>query len=199
AKMVKKIWWWLPPVVFPNEEQALHDAVRKVVKKGARKFVLNTFWQQALFKTIKGLDVWAGPFCNVANSEAITLLKKWGFSGIIVSPELDKETYFSLPYNSPLPLGIVIHGNWPLAVSRIVSDDLKQDKLFSSPMREGTWVSKIDNNFWVFPDWKLDLSQKKKDLKKAGYTLFVTMLEPVPKNVKMKNRQGLWNWNLKLL
>ncbi|MCK5311083.1 MAG: U32 family peptidase [Desulfobacteraceae bacterium] len=199
AKMVKKIWWWLPPVVFPTEEQALHDAVKKAVKKGARRFILNSVFQQSLFKTIKGMDVWAGPFCNIANSEAIMLLKNWGFSGVIVSPELDKETYFSLPYNSPLPLGIVIHGNWPLCVSRIVSDDLKQDKLFTSPMSEGTWVSKTDNNFWVFPDWKLDLTQKKKDLKKAGYSLFVTMLEPVPKNVKMKNRQGLWNWNLKLL
>jgi len=199
AKMVKRIWWWLPPVVFPGEEQALHEAVQRAVKKGARRFVLNTFWQQSLFKSIKGLNVWAGPFCNVANSEAITLLKKWGFSGIIVSPELDKETYFSLPYNSPLPLGIVIHGNWPLAVSRIVSDDLKQDELFKSPMGEGTWVSQVGNNFWVFPDWKLDLTQKKNELKKAGYTLFVNILEPVPKNVKMKKRQGLWNWNLKLL
>ena len=104
-----------------------------------------------------------------------------------------------MPYNSPLPLGIVIHGNWPLGISRIVSDELKQDELFTSPMREGTWVSKIDNNFWVFPDWKLDLSQKKSELKKAGYTLFVTMLEPIPKNVKINNRQGLRNWNLRLL
>ncbi len=58
-------------------------------------------------------------------------------------------------------------------------------------MGEGTWVSQVGNNFWVFPDWKLDLTQKKNELKKAGYTLFVTILEPVPKNVKMKKRQGL--------
>ncbi|MCP3898180.1 MAG: U32 family peptidase, partial [Desulfobacteraceae bacterium] len=144
VKIVKKIWWWLPPVLFPGEEQELHEAVEKALKKGARKFILNTFWQQALFKSIKSLNVWAGPFCNIANSEAITLLKKWGFSGVILSPELDKETYFSMPYNSPLPLGIVIHANWPLGVSRILSDDIKPDKPFSSPMREGAWVSKID-------------------------------------------------------
>ncbi|MCD4741071.1 MAG: U32 family peptidase, partial [Desulfobacteraceae bacterium] len=180
-------------------EPELHDAVKKALRKGARKFVLNTFWQQSLFKTIKGLNVWAGPFCNIGNSEAITLLKKWGFSGVILSPELDKETYFSMPYNSPLPLGIIINANWPLAISRLVSDDLKQDKLFTSPMREGTWVTKIDNNFWVFPDWELDLKQKKKDLKKAGYSLFVTIQESIPQDVKMKKRQGLWNWNLKLL
>ncbi len=199
ARVVKKAWLWLPPVLFPGEEPDLEQAVKKALKKGARKFVLNTFWQQTLFKTLKGLNVWAGPFCNIANSETITLLKKWGFSGVIVSPELDKQTFFSLPYNSPLPLGIVIQANFPLAVSRIVSDDLKQDKLFSSPMREGTWVSKIDNNFWLFPDWRLDLKKKKNELKKAGYSLFITMHEPVPKNVKMRNRQGLWNWNLKLL
>ena len=199
VKVVSKIWWWLPPILFPTEEPELHDAVKKALRKGARKFVLNTFWQQGLFKTIKGLNVWAGPFCNIANSDTITLLKKWGFSGVILSPELDKETYFSMPYNSPLPLGIVINANWPLAISRIVSDDLKQDKLFTSPMIEGTWVTKIDNNFWVFPDWELDLKQKKKDLKKAGYSLFVTIQETIPKDVKIKKRQGLWNWNLKLL
>ncbi len=199
GKAVKKIWWWLPPVLFPEEEQKLDKVVQKALGKGAGKFVLNTIFQNSLFKTMKGLNVWAGPFCNIANSEAISLLKAWGFSGIIVSPELDKETCFSLPYNSVLPLGIVIKGNWPLCISRIVSRDIKQDKVFISPMKEGAWVTEHDNNFWVYPDWQLDLRQKKSDLKKSGYSMFVTMHGIIPKGVKVKKRQGLWNWNLKLL
>jgi putative protease len=59
-------------------------------------------------------------------------------------------------------------------------------------------VKRLDGNYWVFPNWKLDLSPKRAALKRAGYRLFVRLTEPVPKAVKLKNRPGLWNWDLGL-
>ena len=38
---------------------------------------------------------------------------------------------------------------------------------------------------------KLDISSKKDKLKKAGYLMFVHLIEPVPAEVKMK-KPGLW-------
>ena len=199
AKVVKKIWWWLPPVLFPRGEAELLEALTTARNKGAVRFVANIPWQRALFDDVKKISLWAGPFCNAINSGTFHFLKKMGFAGCIVSPELDRESFISLPEQSPLPLGVVIFGNWPLAVSRIMPEELSEGRPFTSPMKEGAWVNRADGHVWVFPQWPLDLRPKKKELKEAGYSLFVSVSEPVPRMVQMKKRPGLWNWDLDLL
>ncbi|MCF6247866.1 MAG: U32 family peptidase [Desulfobacula sp.] len=192
-------WLWLDPLLFPGEAKICAEYIVMAIKKGAKDFVLNAFWQLALFKQPKKLNIWAGPFCNITNSMSINLLKNHGFSGAIVSPELDQKTFMSLPKSSELPLGVVISGNWPLGISRIISDDLKPNQAFTSPMGETAWVSKHNDNYIVFPNWSLDLTSKKELLKKAGYSHFISIHESIPKGIKVKDRPGLWNWNLKLL
>ena len=194
-----KNWLWLDPVLFPGEEKLCSQYINGAIKKGAKNFVLNAFWQLSLFKNPNQLNLWAGPYCNITNSTTINTLKQNGFSGAIVSPELDKETLCSLPQKTPLPLGVVIYGNWPLGISRIISNDLKTNHAFTSPKGEISWISKQNSNYFIFPNWYLDLTSKKNLLKKAGFTLFVNMYENVPKGIKMKSRPGLWNWNLRLL
>ncbi|MDI6687580.1 MAG: peptidase U32 family protein [Desulfobacterales bacterium] len=197
-KLVPNLWWWLPPVIWPEDEEKIKSLIEAVIKNGGRNFVLNSPWQIALFTNPKFFNLWAGPFCNIANALAINTLLKFGFSGAIVSPELDGKDFLNLPENSPLPLGIVITGNWPLSISRIISSKFETDTDFISPKGEHGWVKKYGSDFWVYPNWKLDISSKKDELKKAGYLLFVKLIEPVPAEVKMKKRPGLWNWDLKL-
>jgi U32 family peptidase len=199
AKTSKRDWLWVDPVLFPEEEKTCQDFLTRAVKKGRRNFVLNSPWQITLFDNPKRLNIWAGPFCNVANSITISSLKRYGFSGAIVSPELDKETFLALPRSSELPIGAILYGNWPLAVSRIVSKEIKIGQIFTSPKGEGEWVSKSNNNYYIFPQWCLDLNSKREELKKAGYTLFASLHENIPCGVKIKTRPGLWNWNLNLL
>ncbi|MBU1696717.1 MAG: U32 family peptidase [Proteobacteria bacterium] len=194
-----KNWLWLDPLLFPGEERICSEYIAKAIKKGAKNFVLNAFWQLSLFENPKKLNIWAGPFFNITNSMTMNLLKQYGFSGAIVSPELDQETFCSLPGTCDLPLGVVIYGNWPLGISRIISKDLKTDQAFTSPMGETSWISKYNNNYLVFPNWYLDLTSKKEILTKAGFSLFVNIHETIPRGIKMKDRPGLWNWNLKLL
>ncbi len=193
-----KLWWWLPPVIWPEDETKIKQQIDIAIKNGSRNFVLNSPWQIAFFTNPKSLNLWAGPFCNIANALAINTLLNLGFSGVIVSPELDSQDFLQLPKNSPLPLGIVISGNWPLSISRILSPEFKTDTDFTSPKGEHGWVKKYGPDFWIYPNWKLDISSKKDELKKAGYLMFVHLVEPVPAKVKMKKRSGLWNWNLKL-
>ncbi len=158
-----------------------------------------TYNQSIKTGKVKGLSLWAGPFCNITNSACINALKEMGFSGAIVSPELDQDTFLSLPEFSPLPLGAVITGNWPLSISRSISDEIRLDQIFSSPMGENCWVSKQDENYWVYPGWQFDLSTKKEEMIKAGYSVFINMDENIPKKIIMKKRPGLWNWKLRLL
>jgi putative protease len=190
---IKGNWWWLPPVVWPDDEKKLSELVNGFIKRGGRNFVLNAPWQTAFFARPKGLNLWAGPFCNIANPLSINAMADAGFSGVIVSPELGSKDYFELPKSSPLPLGIVISGNWPFCISRTVSPDMKTSKAFISPRGEKGWVKKYFSDYWVYPNWILDIKEQKDVLMKAGYSIFIHMEENLPKGVELKKRPGKWN------
>ncbi len=119
-----------------------------------------------------------------------------GFSGVVVSPEMGRADILEMPKKSPLPLGIVLSGNWPLCISRILSDGIKQNQPFSSPKGEQAWAVKHGHEYWIFPNWNLDISSKRDLLGRSGYSCFISMHEPVPRSVRMKGRQGMWNWLL---
>ncbi len=198
-KIWNRIWWWLPPVIWPDDEQKLKGLVDSVLNNGAKIFILNAPWQTTLFTHLKGMNLWAGPFCNIANVLALQTLASLGYKGAIVTPELGQKDFLSLPKQSPLPLGVVLSGNWPLCISRALSNDFETETSFTSPKGEAAWVTKFESNYWVYPNWKLDLRTQRKTLEKAGYRLFVHLMEPIPKDVALKKRPGLWNWELELL
>ncbi|MEJ5359042.1 MAG: peptidase U32 family protein [Desulfobacterales bacterium] len=187
---------WLPPVLFPDEEAGLRGALEVLLDRGFRSFVLNAPWQVALFPPEGlGLSLWAGPFCNLANPLALEVAAGLGFSGAIVSPELPKAEALSLPRRSPLPLGIVIAGLWPLCVSRISPPALAPERAFRSPKGEEAWFVRRGGLTWVYPNWQLDLRAEREGLRRAGYCLFVELAEPVPPGVRLKSRPGRFNWD----
>lgn len=192
-------WLWLDPVLFPDEEKICQNYIKTALKKGAKNFVLNSPWQITLFDNPQRLNIWAGPFCNITNCLAVEMLKSKGFSGAIVSPELESRTLLSLPERCCLPLGAVCRANWPLAISRIAAPDLDLGKGFTSPMGEVAWTSKYNATYHTFPNWPLDLSSKTGELKQAGFVMLVNLFENIPKGIRMKPRPGTWNWHLKLL
>jgi U32 family peptidase len=198
----RAVWWWLPPVIWPGDkggEEALwRGAAAAALEKGGRRFVLNAPWQTALFPDPGSAELWAGPFCNAANPLALEVLKEMGFAGAVLSPELSGEDYRSLPKTSPLDLGVVLWGHWPLCISRTLSEDLKTDAGFVSPKGEAAWAAAHGPNVWVYPNWVVDLRAKKSELAAAGFRLFVHIQEPLPKGIQLKDRPGLWNWDLPL-
>ena len=198
-RVVRDTWWWLSPVVWPKDEKAYLALVKSALAKGAKRFVLNSVWERSFFAPGGNIELWAGPFCNIANASALGMLASQGFSGAFASPELGMEGFMTLGGTSPIPLGVVVEANWPLAISRIVSDDIKLDTAFESPMKEQAWITQREGNFWVFPGWRLDLKSKVNHLTRAGYTIFASMEEPVPKGMALKRRPGLWNWDHDLL
>jgi putative protease len=197
-KAMASIWWWLPPVIWPSAEADTVDRVARLVQAGARQFVLNAPWQAGLFARPEKAILWAGPFCNLANPLALDVLKQAGFAGAFVSPELGRETFLELPRLSPLPLGMVLSGLWPLGLSRVLSEAIDPGQPFTSPRGEQAWARRYDDTFWVFPNWKLDLSGQRGALEKAGYQWLAHLEEPVPRTVRLKPRPGMWNWNIGL-
>ena len=190
-----KVVWWLPPVFWPQNQDELLGQIGGALKMGAKRFVLNTPWQIALFEDSGSLELWAGPFCNLANPSALAMLAELGFDGAIVSPELGQSDYLAMPGQSPLPLGVVISGNFPLCISRIAPESISAEVPFASPRGEEAWVVAYGPDAWVYPNWAVDLKGQQQNLEKAGYRLFVNLVEPIPKAVTLKRRPGGWNWD----
>ena len=192
------LWIWLPPVIWPDDEERVTGLLRQCLESGARQFVLNAPWQMALFNRPEGLSLWAGPFCNAANALCLETLKTMGFSGSFVSPELGEADILTLCRQSPLPLGIVLSGHWPLCISRTLADDMRLRQPFDSPRGEQAWVDQHGPDYWTFPNWRLDITEKRTILQQAGIQMFAHLEEPVPPAVTLKNRPGLWNWKIGL-
>ena len=197
--MIASTWWWLPPVIWPQEEMQWRRMVGEIRRKGARFFVCNAPWQAALFDDPDRCTLWAGPFCNQANALSLGLLQELGFSGAVVSPELSGGDVLSLPAASPLPLGVVVSGSWPLCVARSLAQQVRSDTPLTSPKGEVLWTRRYGANVWVYPDWPLDLRGKIPQLKEAGYALLVHLHEPRPKILGPPKRTSTFNWDLKLL
>jgi putative protease len=191
-------WYWFSPALWPSDEEQYAALIDRLLRKGCRRFVLNAPWQIVFFRDPKKLSLWAGPFCNLSNPLALNQIKAFGFSGAIVSPELGVEDFLALPQQSPLPLGLVLSGDFPLSISRVLSDRLKEGRVFESPKGEGAWAIRHDSNYWVYPNWRLNLTPFRQKLEQAGYRHFIYLNEPIPPSIKMKERPGIWNWNLGL-
>lgn len=199
----RELCWWLPPVIWPEEEEVWREALVRVRSTGADLFVCNAPWQAALFapnqEDSRPARIWAGPFCNTANALALARLADLGFVGAVVSPELDEQAILELPERSPLPLGIVTAGFWPLCVSRWRAEELRLDTPLTSPKEEIAWARQYGQNFWVFPDWTLDLRPHQPRLESAGYRLFIELEEKLPPGLGQRPRTSPFNWNLRLL
>jgi len=215
-----RAWWWLPPVIWPADEPAWYESVTKARRAGAVNFVLNAPWQIGLFEGFlaqraqaaqpaerrergerppRPLNLWAGPFCNTANPLAIAALARLGFSGAVVSPELPGADLLALPGQSPLPLGIVTKGQWPLGITRAGLAGIKPGTPVESPKGEVCWAREVGDDVWLYPGWGLDLGGHEAELARAGYTLFIRLVEHKPKAVPTAARFSAFNWDLELL
>ena len=198
SRAAGNLWIWLPPVVWPDDEARVAGLLRQCLEGGVRRFVLNTPWQMSLFSRPRGLTLWAGPFCNAANALSLQTLKTLGFAGVLVSPELGEADILALCRQSPLPLGIVLSGHWPLCISRTLADGVHLRQPFHSPRGEQAWVEQHGPDYWIFPNWKLDITAMRRILQQAGIRMFAHLDEPVPPAIIMKKRPGLWNWEIGL-
>jgi putative protease len=174
-------------VLFPDDEPPTRALIQRACSRGSRTFVLNDPWQVSLFAGGEPrATLWAGPFCNLANPLALETAASLGFSGAIVSPELAADDFLKLPGRSPLPLGVVIGGNWPLCVARAVAEDLQLEASFRSPKGEEAWAVRYGSLYWAFPTggWTCGSMESAQ----AGYSLFIHLMEAVPATIRLKDR-----------
>ncbi|GAB6125293.1 peptidase U32 family protein [Humidesulfovibrio idahonensis] len=194
-----RIWWWLPPVIWPNEEERYKRLVGEALERGARIFVLNAPWQVGFFAERKDIRLIGGPFCNLASAHTAAQYASLGMESVFVSPELSGPELLSLPRHSPVPLGIVMGGFWPLGITRILAEEVRLEEPILSPRGEVAFVRKIANNHWIYPGWELDLSAHRRELEQAGYAMYATLREPWPRFLETAPRTSVFNWDQGLL
>ena len=193
--------WWLPPVIWPEENNLWLRLVNEAVRAGSTRFVCNSPWQASLFQHERRADLHltAGPFCNAANPAAIAVLARLGFNAAFVSPELSSGDYLALPKKCSLPLGIVLSGFWPVGISRFSLNQIKPNTPFFSPKGEPFWARNYGRNLWIYPAWPVDISEHKKELESAGYAFFARLEENLPQGMPPIRRTSSFNWNGALL
>ncbi|MEZ4551470.1 MAG: hypothetical protein R2874_13610 [Desulfobacterales bacterium] len=76
-------------------------------------------------------------------------------------------------------------------MSRIIAGELESGQPFTSPKGEQAWVRPYGSDFWVFPNWPVDLTAKTDELKRAGYKMLVHLLEPLPKSETKRSSRAL--------
>jgi putative protease len=197
--LFSRVLWWLPPVIWPDEEDAWIRRILAARRGGARRFVCNAPWQSDLFGDDADVSLVAGPFCNIANAPAIEALARMGFEAVIVSPELGEEDLLALPGQSPLPSGIVLDGFWPVGLSRHRPGRVNAQEGFRSPKGEEFWMRRYGQNTWIYPAWPLDLSARRQELEHAGYSIFIHMDEHPPKTLVRPRRESEFNWKTDVL
>ncbi len=200
--IVPRVAWWLPPVIWPEEEKSIRRQLTHMCRAGAAHFVCNAPWQRELFEGLDQyieLNLMAGPFCNIANRAHLALLQDMGFNAALISPELPAEDVLALPAQSPLPLGFVLDGFWPVGIARFGLLGIKGNEPFVSPKGEVFWARNYGANVWLYPGWPLDFSEKRAELEQAGYSFFVHIHEHAPASLPEVRRHGLFNWEGELL
>lgn len=197
--VLAKIWLWLPPVIWPSDENKWEKWIRFALQAGTSRFVLNSPWQQSLFPLSKTLELWAGPFCNLANPLTLSELSRVGYSGAFVSPELSSRSFLEMPRKSPLPLGVVIQGFWPLCLSRILSPATKTTSIIRSPKKEMSWLATYQGTVYHYSNQELDLSAFCNELKNAGYSFLARLHQPRPSHVPKPKTFSTFNWYNQLL
>lgn len=196
--VVPKISWWLPPVIWVDEEKVWENLIQEGIRKGIKHLVCNAPWQVKLIQE-QQTNLIAGPFCNLSNPLSLTVIAKMGFKAAFVSPELDHKTFLELPKLSPIPLGFVLKGFFPMGIGRHNPEGLKANEAFQSPKRELFWTRKYGENTWIYPAWEIDFTAKREELAIAGYSFFATIEENLPKSLPASTRPGLFNWDSNLL
>ncbi len=192
-------WYWLSPVMWPEDEQRWESKIKNMLEGGARNFVINSVWHIGIFKKlwdVEKLNLWAGPYCNLTNTFCLDYLKWMGFKGAVISFELSKRDILTLPKYSPIDLGIFMSGFFPFSISRTLSHELSHGDYLVSKKGEPFWIEKREPNYYLFAGWKYDITQKQKELQKAGYKMFVFFHQIPPKGVSIIKRKFEFNWNL---
>ncbi len=199
--VLPRICWWLPPVIWPEENDAWQKIIAEALRGGSGYFVCNSPWQIGFFPPDKrkGVKIIAGPFCNIANPVAVNVLKRMGFDAAFASPELAAGDYLALPAHSPLPLGMVLSGYWPAGISRFDLNQVKPNVPFFSPKGEAYWARHYGRNLWIYPAWPMDISAHKRELEAAGYEFFARLDETPPPGLPPLRRTSTYNWDGALL
>ncbi|NIA18901.1 MAG: hypothetical protein GWP07_00450, partial [Xanthomonadaceae bacterium] len=118
-----RLIWSLPAIHFPGSEQRLAGEVKRLLNAGFRRFQLNNLGQVQLFERQyeQELMLATGVHLPATNLAAVIAYRAMGFSTVLLSPEMDRESMEMVCKRTPaeVKLALLVFSFLPLLPTRM--------------------------------------------------------------------------------
>jgi putative protease len=118
-----RLIWSLPAIHFPGSKQRLAGRVKRLLNAGFRRFQLNNLGQVQLFERQykQELMLTTGIHLPATNLAAVIAYQSMGFSTVLLSPEMDRESMEMVCKRTPaeVKLALLIFAFMPLLPTRM--------------------------------------------------------------------------------
>jgi len=135
VQVERRLVWSLPPVIRERDTPFFVKAIEQLSRRGFRSFQLGHVGQLELFGRRRGLFLIGDYTLNVANSQAVLLLRELSMQRLQLTIEADRQLVAALGLNFP-GLGMTVYGTPPLFTAWLTGGHLKEKRTLISPKDE---------------------------------------------------------------
>ncbi|MBU1138959.1 MAG: DUF3656 domain-containing protein [Proteobacteria bacterium] len=173
----QRLIWDLPSVVFDEEWNILQETVYRALHLGFLRFRLNNLGHRDLFSQTDKVQMLAGPWLYILNSQAIQTLQGLGILECCLSLEDDRENMAGLLTGGNLcNLLVTVYSPIALFTSRIPSAFQEQDASLQSDSGTSLHLHQYRGLTVTQANERFSLLGKLHMLRKMGYCAFVVDL-----------------------
>jgi len=194
-----RLIWSLPAVHFPGSEQRLAGQVKRLLNAGFRRFQLNNLGQVQLFERQyeQELMLATGVHLPATNLAAVIAYRAMGFSTVLLSPEMDRESIEMVCKRTPaeVKLALLIFAFLPLLPTRMPLPVTRKKVPLISPHGEQLFPFFRDGLTYLIPGQPFSLADNLSRLPGADMMIRVidfSFYPPgfTPASLLAKIRQG---------
>jgi putative protease len=157
-----RLSWSLPAIHFPGSEQRLAGEVKRLLNAGFRRFQLNNLGQVQLFdrRHEQKLMLATGVHLPATNLAAVIAYRSMGFSTVLLSPEMDRESMEMVCKRTPaeMKLSLLVFSFLPLLLTRMPLPVTRKKMPLISPHGEQLFTCFRDGLTYLIPGQPFSLA-----------------------------------------
>ena len=150
-----RLVWSLPAIHFPGREQRLAGEVKRLLNAGFRRFQLNNLGQMQMFdrRHEQKLMLSTGINLPATNLAAVIAYRAMGFSTVLLSPEMDRESMEMVYKRVPadMKLTLLVFAFLPLLPTRMPLPLSRKKMPLTSPHGEQLFPCFRDGLNYLIP------------------------------------------------
>jgi len=159
--------WSLPVVMDEERSMRAAEAVRMMLDKGQRHFMIAHPGQSAMFAG-SGAVLYGDYTLNILNSQAFAAMRDSGVQMCLAAVETDSENLAQLVRATGPAVGMVVYARVPLFTSRAVDGHLRYGRTFLSPKKESFELRRFEGMTVALPEEPFSLLDRTRELADMG-------------------------------